>query len=106
MALMGATGGVAFLLLSQAKPLTESDLPAHVADVEHGRLLYTIGGCISCHRPPADDTAREAGLPSGGKPLATPLGPLYPPNRSEEHTSELQSRLHLVCRLLLAKKKT
>src|SRR2546429_3593910 len=25
--------------------------------------------------------------------------------RSEEHTSELQSRLHLVCRLLLAKKK-
>src|SRR2546429_2964371 len=29
---------------------------------------------------------------------------LHPP-RSEEHTSELQSRLHLVCRLLLEKKK-
>src|SRR3989449_9551281 len=28
------------------------------------------------------------------------------PVRSEEHTSELQSRLHLVCRLLLEKKKT
>src|SRR5207253_6886880 len=27
-------------------------------------------------------------------------------NRSEEHTSELQSRGHLVCRLLLEKKKT
>src|SRR2546422_1933297 len=27
------------------------------------------------------------------------------PLRSEEHTSELQSRLHLVCRLLLEKKK-
>src|SRR5216684_8947614 len=27
------------------------------------------------------------------------------PPRSEEHTSELQSRLHLVCRLLLEKKK-
>src|SRR2546429_8709663 len=26
------------------------------------------------------------------------------PSRSEEHTSELQSRLHLVCRLLLEKK--
>src|SRR2546422_7818690 len=26
--------------------------------------------------------------------------------RSEEHTSELQSRLHLVCRLILAKKHT
>src|SRR2546429_7179850 len=32
-------------------------------------------------------------------------GPLELP-RSEEHTSELQSRLHLVCRLLLEKKKT
>src|SRR5687768_18513224 len=30
-------------------------------------------------------------------------GPPIP--RSEEHTSELQSRLHLVCRLLLEKKK-
>src|SRR5205809_5775549 len=30
----------------------------------------------------------------------TPVG-----ERSEEHTSELQSRLHLVCRLLLEKKK-
>src|SRR2546429_3125454 len=30
----------------------------------------------------------------------------YAASRSEEHTSELQSRLHLVCRLLLEKKKT
>src|SRR2546429_1771757 len=29
-----------------------------------------------------------------------------PARRSEEHTSELQSRLHLVCRLLLEKKKS
>src|SRR5690348_18146269 len=28
------------------------------------------------------------------------------PERSEEHTSELQSPVHLVCRLLLEKKKT
>src|SRR2546429_4253314 len=30
---------------------------------------------------------------------------VQPVQRSEEHTSELQSRLHLVCRLLLEKKK-
>src|SRR2546422_1754109 len=30
---------------------------------------------------------------------------VFPGRRSEEHTSELQSRLHLVCRLLLEKKK-
>src|SRR5690554_4746715 len=34
----------------------------------------------------------------------TPLGN-YKKHRSEEHTSELQSRPHLVCRLLLEKKK-
>src|SRR2546422_9751041 len=32
-------------------------------------------------------------------------GIYQPAARSEEHTSELQSRLHLVCRLLLEKKK-
>src|SRR2546422_8495673 len=46
------------------------------------------------------------------KALVEELGPLgwkvhtgRSRNRSEEHTSELQSRLHLVCRLLLEKKK-
>src|SRR2546422_5526058 len=37
----------------------------------------------------------------GGRPRAWHAAAL----RSEEHTSELQSRLHLVCRLLLEKKK-
>src|ERR1041385_9549868 len=37
--------------------------------------------------------------PSDGVP-----GTEIPVSRSEEHTSELQSRLHLVCRLLLEKK--
>src|SRR3712207_8811821 len=32
-------------------------------------------------------------------------GPRWPGPRSEEHTSELQSRQYLVCRLLLEKKK-
>src|SRR2546422_6643439 len=43
-----------------------------------------------------------------GAPCSRPT-PRLPPGRealrSEEHTSELQSRLHLVCRLLLEKKK-
>src|SRR5436853_5061218 len=45
-------------------------------------------------------------------PLPTPAGngqgqaePTSFPSRSEEHTSELQSLRHLVCRLLLEKKK-
>src|SRR2546429_6336544 len=46
----------------------------------------------------------HAGHPAG-RPGAPVLGPglcgRAGPDRSEEHTSELQSRLHLVCRLLL-----
>src|SRR5687768_17978033 len=41
---------------------------------------------------------------AGGMPGGMPSMPGGMP-RSEEHTSELQSRLHLVCRLLLEKKK-
>src|SRR2546429_2731092 len=41
----------------------------------------------------ADPRARYSGAEVGER------------TRSEEHTSELQSRLHLVCRLLLEKKK-
>src|SRR6266550_9362634 len=37
--------------------------------------------------------------------VGNPIRRLLPRRRSEEHTSELQSRLHLVCRLLLEKKK-
>src|SRR6266498_5643170 len=40
-----------------------------------------------------------------GHPRLRPLPAFHPRFRSEEHTSELQSRPHLVCRLLLEKKK-
>src|SRR5690554_7767945 len=40
---------------------------------------------------------------TGGKTFANPRNAAA--GRSEEHTSELQSRPHLVCRLLLEKKK-
>src|SRR3712207_7774729 len=43
-----------------------------------------------------EEVAARSGIPSRGR-----LG-----SRSEEHTSELQSRQYLVCRLLLEKKKT
>src|SRR2546422_7709108 len=60
------------------------------------------------------DTKRKGPLPTGwsfhaasrrrlaGTVSSNRLGRIA---RSEEHTSELQSRLHLVCRLLLEKKK-
>src|SRR3712207_7524362 len=47
-----------------------------------------------------DDDERALGLFGHGGPPGAGAG------RSEEHTSELQSRQYLVCRLLLEKKKT
>src|SRR2546422_5208462 len=54
------------------------------------------------HRVPAD-TARGPALERAHRALPRRLERRG--LRSEEHTSELQSRLHLVCRLLLEKKK-
>src|SRR5690554_7301194 len=48
---------------------------------------------------PLDESSN---VPSPGSKSTVPI---KEPVRSEEHTSELQSRPHLVCRLLLEKKK-
>src|SRR5438309_6380317 len=40
------------------------------------------------------------------RPTVPPAGAAAQSYRSEEHTSELQSQFHLVCRLLLEKKKS
>src|SRR2546422_6643902 len=70
--------------------------------------------------PPPSATSCCASPRSSGPPTMTGRYPAAPSRsaralqcatgqrlvaRSEEHTSELQSRLHLVCRLLLEKKK-
>src|SRR2546422_6869107 len=60
------------------------------------RQLAELGArVIKIERPGGGDAAR--GYDRTVKGLSS--------HRSEEHTSELQSRLHLVCRLLLEKKK-
>src|SRR2546422_2877146 len=51
-------------------------------------------------RPARRSSARPRSPATPGSDNCSSVEP-----RSEEHTSELQSRLHLVCRLLLEKKK-
>src|SRR3712207_7598337 len=53
---------------------------------------------------PAGDPQSAGRLPGCAVRAACSEGPVV--ERSEEHTSELQSRQYLVCRLLLEKKKT
>src|SRR5690554_7320617 len=56
------------------------------------------------HRLAAGDKWHQPGIGTALSSQGLGLG-IYPMIRSEEHTSELQSRPHLVCRLLLEKKK-
>src|SRR2546429_4730613 len=70
---------------------------------------YTTLFRSQADRPLAQGHGPPDGVP-GPRVLSRPrrVPPEAPGDRarSEEHTSELQSRLHLVCRLLLEKKKT
>src|SRR5207302_11389968 len=56
-------------------------------------------------RSHAQSSARSTRLSSGAGAGHRPGSPAAGRERSEEHTSELQSRENLVCRLLLEKKK-
>src|SRR2546422_7816833 len=51
------------------------------------------------------DARAQAGDPAVERDVGMQVAVARVEHRSEEHTSELQSRLHLVCRLLLEKKK-
>src|SRR5205809_1148198 len=85
---------------NSAVPSTESRVAplSHALNVnvpEIGVTLLEYGPFFTCDSSPSRSSpkALRIGAALSGK------------GRSEEHTSELQSRLHLVCRLLLEKKK-
>src|SRR5690554_6958578 len=99
------------MLLLSTKPLKETENIRY----RHTRppTIREIG--VLARRPPASISPISAAMPA---PMIIPpfmdrgihstsLLPrrVTPRTRSEEHTSELQSRPHLVCRLLLEKKK-
>src|SRR3989449_4459971 len=75
-----ATTEIYTLSLHDALPISSSGPPPGGSRSPAARATASPGARAAAHRP---------------RPAA----------RSEEHTSELQSRLHLVCRLLLEKKK-
>src|SRR2546422_4910923 len=88
---------VSELLALERRPVVQAhvlDLPSRV-----DQKIVDVPG----DEPGAHDSQRT-------RPARLPVQPVRGKRgrgrrRSEEHTSELQSRLHLVCRLLLEKKK-
>src|SRR5687768_18217954 len=79
-----ATTEIYTLSLHDALPILRGDVSRRACRIDDAALAFRAGGARR-----RVSRARE----------------LRAPGRSEEHTSELQSRLHLVCRLLLEKKK-
>src|SRR5260370_17328540 len=70
-------------------------LPADALRISLPTSVEQVNATLSI--PGCEAIAAPAVSPKPGSTLTTP--------RSEEHTSELQSHLNLVCRLLLEKKK-
>src|SRR5256884_1667342 len=89
------------------------------------RLMSSLRAALNCYPPGRERSSLQAATARLRSPLRTlatsqlrmrvdpcttrryhhGFAHKIPEERSEEHTSELQSRLHLVCRLLLEKKK-
>src|SRR3989449_6421553 len=76
-----------YTTLFRSPPAAPASKVPNPKDLE--KLGSGIGDALRTFREAANDVRRA----------------IDPSMRSEEHTSELQSRLHLVCRLLLEKKK-
>src|SRR2546429_5977030 len=81
------------LLCDQVQRATPASCEQRMASNRSGPVVDATSHATPCANPAFCAITAPAVVTLGGAV------------RSEEHTSELQSRLHLVCRLLLEKKK-
>src|SRR5690625_6922753 len=88
-------------LARYAVTITQGDIDGLVAVFTPDGTYSAFGETYTLDRFPALVDAAPKGLFLTGTPVIDVNGDTA---RSEEHTSELQSRGHLVCRLLLEKK--
>src|SRR5207244_8035133 len=96
--------------LSHPHPAVHSFPTRRSSDLSRSRIRGQTRSAPASRPPnPSTGLLREAGLAWGSAtPSRSTAGcprPIPTSSRSEEHTSELQSPDHLVCRLLLEKQK-
>src|SRR5690606_41852610 len=91
------------LSLHDALPISSN--PCQVLKIKSGTpLSVNVGTSGSCSKRSFDAIANARSFPCCRNCMTLPVEGIDI-SRSEEHTSELQSRENLVCRLLLEKKK-
>src|SRR2546430_13334378 len=98
---------LSFFFLKDTPPPEIYTLPLHDAlpisrRITHVCTVPPMAAALFRQPIPEDTALRWMNI--GGDRLARGLDQLVPFERSEEHTSELQSQSNLVCRLLLEKK--
>jgi mono/diheme cytochrome c family protein len=71
-------GLAAFWLLTIPATISASALPSYTPNLNHGRTMFFVGGCATCHATTKDDPTKLG----GGLALITPFGTFYPPNIS------------------------
>src|SRR5687768_18209131 len=96
------TGGQSVIPTIQAPPLPAARPLAELSDAFAAVAEHVRPSVVYVKSTRKQQAARNLRIPEGFEPFFQQPRNRAP--RSEEHTSELQSRLHLVCRLLLEKK--
>src|SRR5690606_39527296 len=82
-----------------------SDLSVRTLPDRAGRCHRSARTAVADTTPSCAGSAAPCDPWRGAARAAAASAPIHAGTRSEEHTSELQSRENLVCRLLLEKKK-
>lgn len=80
LAVLAVAGAALAWGMSEPRPLTAAEIPAHTPDIANGKELFNAAGCLSCHKPGPDLKTVDASLPAGGTAFKTPVGTFYPPN--------------------------
>lgn len=75
-----AVAGAVFWFLTAPGSLPAAAIPAHQVDLENGKTLFHVGGCLACHKPPESAQGADPNTPSGGAAFKTPIGVFYPQN--------------------------
>lgn len=79
--LFAAAMGAGLWWLSAPDPMAAGDLPAHIPDVNNGRIVFHASGCGSCHATPGQSDMYRLG---GGWAAETPFGTFHAPNISPD----------------------
>jgi mono/diheme cytochrome c family protein len=75
----------AFWILTLPAVVPASALPPYTPNLDNGRTMFNIGGCVSCHAVPNTDPDKvDRSRLGGGLALTSPFGIFYVPNISPD----------------------